>query len=121
MGKTNKPRFSVDQVIDAAKQTKGLVSLMAKRLGCNPQTVRNYAARYSTVAQAIKEEREAMVDVAELALYNQVTNGESWAVQFTLRTLGKDRGYTDRHEVTGEGGRAIVVTLKLGDDESDEG
>jgi hypothetical protein len=34
-----------------------------------------------------------MVDTAELALWHALQTSEAWAVQFALRTLGKDRGY----------------------------
>lgn len=63
--------------------------------------------RYPTVAQAIKDEREALVDLGELALYKQVQNGEAWAVTLLLKTLGKDRGYVERSEHTGKDGGAV--------------
>lgn len=103
------PRFTTAQVIEAVRQTKGLMTLTAKRLNCAPNTVRNYAKRFPTVAEAIREEREAMVDLAELALHKKIREGEGWAVQFTLKTLGKDRGYTERTELTGKDGGPIAI------------
>ena len=92
-------KYTTAQVIQAIRETKGLVSLAAKRLNCHPDTVRRYAARYPTVAAALREERAAMTDVAELALYNAIQRGEPWAVTFYLKTQGKDRGYTERIDV----------------------
>lgn len=92
-------KYTTQQVIQAIRETKGLVSLAAKRLGCHPDTVRRYAARYPTVAAALREERAAMTDVAELALYSAIQRGEPWAVTFYLKTQGKDRGYTERIDV----------------------
>src|SRR5690606_1181906 len=92
-------KYTTAQVIQAIRETKGLVSLAAKRLKCHPDTVRRYAARYPTVAAALREERAAMTDVAELALYNAIQRGEPWAVTFYLKTQGKDRGYTERIDV----------------------
>lgn len=91
-------KFTTDQVIKALQETKGLVSLAAKRLGCHPDTIRYMAKRHVTVASALKEEREAMTDVAELALFSAIQEKESWAVCFYLKTQGKNRGYVERME-----------------------
>lgn len=94
------PRYTPAQVADALHATKGLVSLAAKRLGCGPDTVRGYIKRHPTVAQALYDEREALVDVGELSLYKAVQAGEPWAVALLLRTLGKGRGYVERAEIS---------------------
>ena len=110
----NKPRYPISQVIQAIRDTKGLASLAAVKLGCDPDTVRNYAKRHPSVAAAIKEERSRMTDVAELALYNCIMRGDGWAVCFYLKTQGRDRGYVERHELTGADGGPIelaAVTL----------
>jgi len=50
-----------------------------------------------------------MCDNAESALNRAVINGEAWAVCFTLKTQGKDRGYIERtqQEITGRDGGPI--------------
>ena len=88
-------RYTAQQMIDALHETKGMVSLAAKRLGCDPHTVYRYIREYPTVAHAQKLEREAMTDVAELALYKAIKDGEGWAVCFYLKTQGKQRGYVE--------------------------
>lgn len=89
-------RYTVKQVVDALHETKGLVYLAAKKLGCEPKTIHNYATRYAAVKEALVTARGEMVDVAEAKLYQAVTNGEQWAVLFSLRTQGKERGYVER-------------------------
>lgn len=101
--------YSTEQIIQALKDTNGLISLAAKCLGCVPQTIYNRAARTQSIRQAIKNSRNELVDFAELALRSSVIAQESWAVQFTLKTLGKDRGYVERHELTGEDGKPISI------------
>jgi hypothetical protein len=54
-------------------------------------------------------EREEIVDYAEMGLRGAVLNKEAWAIAFSLKTLGKSRGYVERQEVTGKDGGAIVV------------
>lgn len=114
-----KRKFSAEAMIQAIRDTKGLASLAAKRLGCDPETVRIYAKRYPTVAAALQEERERMTDIAELSLYNQIQAGEGWAVCFYLKTQGRARGYVERHEYTGPDGTPMRITLKLSDEERD--
>ncbi len=93
-------RYSVAQVIQAVRDTKGLLSLAAKRLGCDRVTVYRYAKRYPSIAQALQDEREAMTDIAELSLFDKIQAGEAWAVCFYLKTQGKNRGYVERSAVT---------------------
>ena len=102
-----KPTYTAEQVITAIRKTRGLVTLTATVLDCTPDTVRNYAKRYATVAEALKEERERMTDIAESALYQKIKDGEGWAVCFYLKTQGKDRGYVERQEVTGKDGAPL--------------
>ena len=45
-----------------------------------------------------------MVDTAELKLWHSIQNGEAWGIAFCLKTIGKDRGYIERQEVTGADG-----------------
>lgn len=92
------PRYTNQQIADALRETNGMVYLASQYLGCAPKTVR-YRVRSSPELQEIVEALQgAGTDTAELALYNAVLRGESWAVQFYLKTKGKDRGYTERSE-----------------------
>lgn len=104
-----KPRFTQEMVIGALRDTKGMVTVAARRLQCSPQTVENYVHRYPAVAEAKRQEREAMLDTGELALLKAVQEGQGWAVCFLLKTQGKERGYVERTEVTGAGGGDITV------------
>ena len=78
---------------------KGMVCLAAAKLGCDPDTIHNRAKTSRAVAQSLREERGRVVDLAELKLFKAIENGERWAVQLCLKTLGRDRGYVERQEV----------------------
>lgn len=95
----NPKRYTAAQMIAAIQQAKGNVSAVARALGTSRQTVLNYANEYTTVKQALDDEREAMIDTAESALHAAILDKQGWAVCFTLKTLGKSRGYIERHEV----------------------
>jgi hypothetical protein len=102
------PKFTAAQVALAITETRGLITYAAQRLGCDQQTVRNYIKRHQTVRDALEEARGQIVDLGELRLFQAVDAAEPWAVQFLLRTVGRDRGYGDRVEVTAD----VNVTTK---------
>ena len=103
-------RYTPDEVIRAIRETRGTLYLAARNLGCHPNTIRNYLRRYAAVRDAMETERGEAVDAAELALRQAVLQGKPWAIQFTLRTLGRDRGYIERHETIVEQAEAEIVT-----------
>jgi hypothetical protein len=98
-------------MITALKETRGMVYIAADRIGCTADTIYNRSKVSAAVKAAMKTERGKVVDLAELKLFAALSNGEPWAIQMTLKTLGKDRGYVERteheHEHKGE------VTLRI--------
>jgi hypothetical protein len=108
-------KFTVERMIEAIAAAKGLVSPAARILRCSPTTVKRYIAQHPTVAQAVKDERDQVLDVAELALYKKIQDGEGWAVCFALKTIGKDRGYVERNEHANAPGEDFRVLVQPGD------
>jgi hypothetical protein len=92
-------RYTAKEVAQALIETKGMVYIAAQRLGCDPDTIRNYCKRYPSVQAARDAQRGVMVDTAELKLWQSIQNGEAWGIAFCLKTLGKDRGYVDMQKV----------------------
>src|SRR5262245_45502583 len=91
-------KYSNEAILNALAQTHGAVYLAAARLGCWARVIYFRARSVPAIDALIKAERGKLLDTAELKLYSAVQNGEPWAVQMCLRTLGKDRGYTERIE-----------------------
>lgn len=98
-----------EQVIEALQFNNGLISLAAKNLGVTPQCIYKWRDKDADVRQTILDARSEIVDAAEHGLRCAVLRGDNWAICFTLKTLGKDRGYVERLEQTGAGGGAIKV------------
>lgn len=111
---SKKEKFTPEQVIDAIKAANGLLGYAAKTLGCDYSTVWNYSKRYKSVAAAIKNEKESLLDLSENKLYHAIKNGEAWAICFHLKTQGKERGYSERHEVTGKDGKDLPASPTAG-------
>jgi hypothetical protein len=92
-------RYTATQVAQALTETKGMLYIAAERLGCDPETIRNYCKRYPSVQAARDAQRGRMVDLAELKLWQSIQNGEAWGIAFCLKTLGKDRGYVEQQKL----------------------
>jgi len=92
-------KFTIEQMCAAIRAAHGLKSVVAAKLGCNRITVDRYAARYPSVQQALADEREWIVDLAESKMVEAVQDREPWAVALILKTLGRSRGYGDSVEL----------------------
>ena len=102
-----KERVPTERIIECLRETNGLVSLAAKRVPCSQSTINTRRKRVKAVEDVIRECRGELVDFGELALRRAVVAGEPWAVGLVLKTLGKDRGYIERQEITGADGGDI--------------
>ena len=104
-------KYTQEQVIEALEQSKGLIAPAARALGCSRDTIRTYLEEYTAVAQAKLDQREAVTDMAENALYAAILRGEAWAICFYLKCMAKDRGYVEKAEISGPGGKPISIKL----------
>jgi hypothetical protein len=86
-------RLTDARILEALKATVGQVYLAAERLGCAAGQIHARAQRSPRIARALDHYRGRLVDAAEAALWQQVANGQSWAVSLVLKTLGRSRGY----------------------------
>lgn len=103
-------RYTKQQILDAIKGSAGVKVVISDRLQCNRQTLENYIKRYPGLADAIVNEREARLDLAELLILQNiqiqrqlqmasgapVDSSDAWKL---LDKLGYRRGY-----MTGGGG-----------------
>lgn len=103
-------KYTADQMVTALTETRGMVTLAARRLGCDVKTVRRYIREFPTVAQAQRDETEYMGDRVELELYNQALGKHTkdgtverepnlTALIFLAKTKFKSRGYTEKLEI----------------------
>lgn len=91
------------RIIRALRETRGLIAVAARKLGCSRQTIYDRLEKSPEVREALKEARDHTTDVAEAALFRAIEAGEAWAVCFYLKTQGKARGYVERQEVEHSG------------------
>lgn len=106
-------RYKPEKVIEALKATRGMVALAADALGCSRQTVHEYVEAYPEIKEVVEGFRERLLDVAELKLEKAIREEQAWAITFTLKTIGKRRGYADnKTEVSVESAPTIRVVFE---------
>jgi transposase-like protein len=104
-------KYTPEEIIAALEESNGLIAPAARKLGCARDTIRKYIDEYADVAQAKLDQREAVTDMAENALYQAILDREAWAVCFYLKCMAKDRGYVERAELTGANGAPVKIKL----------
>lgn len=89
----------------------GNISHVARLLGVDRSNLHLRINKSKKLKQITEDARERIVDDAEDALHAAVLQKEAWAVCFTLKTLGKSRGYIEKQEVEHSGKIENEVTL----------
>jgi hypothetical protein len=99
--------YRAEQFITAIENSAGIISTIAKRVGCDWHTAKKYIYKMPTVERAYRDECERVLDLAETKLIGAINDGDGVMIRYYLSTKGKDRGYTERQEHTGAGGGPI--------------
>ncbi len=102
-------RKSKKAIIEAIKDSGGIMSTIARRLGVTWHTADTWVKQYDETKQALQDEREAILDLAESTLFRNIKDGNSQDAKWLLSTMGKNRGYSERHEITGADGEPVKV------------
>jgi len=104
--------FTTDEIVEALYETGGLVAQAADLLKCERTTIYRRMIE-PAIADAIKLARHFSVDDAENSLRDRVRKGDTTAIIFMLKTLGKDRGYVERMEMTGKDGEPVAQRIEV--------
>lgn len=121
-----KPRMSIRQIEEALRACGGVYSAAAQRLGCAPNTVRNYVNRTPKLQKAVEDICERNVDLAESALMMVLRNPKHpkhvTACIFFLKTQGRHRGYVEKQEVDAKvNGTVSLYKVHLPEEEPEDG
>jgi len=102
--KSKKPQAAIskltnEEIISSLRRCRGLYYLCAEHLGVTKNALAYRIANDPELEAIARDQRGKMLDKAESKLMEAVDNGEQWAIQLMLKTLGRDRGYVERQEV----------------------
>lgn len=98
MGRRN--QYSASDFIKAIPGSGGIISTIAKRVGCEWMTVKRALDSMPTVKEAYDSESETVLDMAESVLLKNIKEGDSADAKWYLSRKGKGRGYVERTEST---------------------
>lgn len=108
----HKSLYTAKQFIDAIPGTGGIISAIAKRVGCTWRTARTYIDTRPSVAEAYQDECEAVLDLAEAKTIEAIKAGDTGMIRYYLSTKGKKRGYVERVEQENSGALQIQVVYE---------
>jgi len=106
-------RPSVEELIRQIRNAKGNIAAVARAQKVSRTAVYHWIKASALAQQALEDERETMVDVAESALYRNVTEGKESSIFFTLNNAqaAKRRGWGPRQEITGADGGPVRIIM----------
>ncbi len=92
----------------ALRECDGNITATARRMKVTRKAVYDAVQRYG-IQHVLDECREELLDVAENSLHTLIRDGHASSIFFFLRTMGRDRGYSERVESTGLNGGPIAI------------
>lgn len=108
--------YNAKQFIEAITGSGGIVSTIARRVGCDWRTAKKYIDDLPTVNQAYQNECERVLDIAESTIIDAfVTDKDVQTAKWYAMQKGRGRGYGERLDVT-SGGESVKVILHWPDD-----
>jgi hypothetical protein len=107
MGANN--HYKANDFIDVIPGTGGIISTIAKRVGCSWHTAKKYIDTYPTIKAAYDAECEAVLDAAESVILSDIQAKDVQTSKWYLTMKGRDRGYAPKQVVEQEGSLEIVL------------
>lgn len=92
----------------ALEGSYGNITLMAQRSGASRDAIYDWIRNHPEAQEQIRKERETLVDLAENKLGVLINEKNPTAIIFTLKTLGKNRGYIEQVQIANPDGTNIV-------------
>ena len=107
------PKHSVDVVLNAVRGSAGIKSTIARKLNINICTLRSYIEKNPEIKEAIEEELESVLDMAESKLFQLIQSGDTTAIFFFLNNKGQCRGYNLPREKSDDRRTDVKLVLNL--------
>jgi hypothetical protein len=102
-------RINDDQLRKMLTDSNGNISHVARLLGVSRKAIHAHINANPELQQILDDSRQTMLDEAENALLAAVRDRQGWAVCFTLKTIGQDRGYIERADQSHSGSVEVVI------------
>ena len=97
--KSNKKQHTKKAILTALEKSLGVVTTACRQVGINRTTYYKYLKEDEDFAKQVKDIENIALDFAESQLHKQISEGNTTATIFLLKTKGKSRGYVERSEI----------------------
>lgn len=101
--------LTVEQIAHALEKKDGNITEAAKALKVTRQALHLRIKDDDALRDVLTSARESLVDMTESEARKQIKQGNTAMIIFTLKTLGKSRGYVERIEQEHSGSVDLVV------------
>lgn len=98
-------KITQEQMLEAIEGSNGLISKIQRNLKLALgehicwETVERYVHKWESCEQAVKAEKEEMLDLAENNVFKELAKGDIHTSKWYLRMKGKERGYIETQEI----------------------
>ena len=111
-----------ERLLISLKDCSGIVTFACEKVKLSRQTFYRWDRDDAEFKERVDAINELQIDVAEASLLKKIQKGDTTAIIFYLKTKGKDRGYSERREISIPGGVSVDVkndfdVSKLSDEE----
>jgi hypothetical protein len=96
-------------VLAAIENSQGIISVIAKRLGCAWDTAESLCNRWEETREALNNEREFVLDMAESVIFKSINNGSEANAKWLLALKGKHRGYDPQATLKVDNGEPLNI------------
>lgn len=110
--KNHHRKYTSAEIVQAIKESKGLLALAAESLGITYQSIWARRKKDKKIRKAIAAVREQNIDLSESKLLKNIEKGYEQSIFFHLRSLGQQRGYGDKLSIGGIKGSPIQLTIE---------
>ena len=105
----NKTEHHKKAIVEALQKTLGVVTPALEITGVGRTTFYEWLKKDSDFKDQVESIGERSIDYVESKLFEQITEGNTTATIFFLKTKGKKRGYVERQEISHEGVQAFQI------------
>jgi hypothetical protein len=99
--------YTAKQFIAAIPKTGGVISDIAKKVGCSWHTAKKYIEEYSTVNEAYQAEKNRITDIARNNIIKAIERNDLQMSKWWLQVMDDD--FIPKQETKQSGGVEIVV------------
>ncbi len=101
MANSGRPcKLALQKILEGIQDTGGIRTEICRKLNISYQTLYNYMKRYPKIKDALIEEEEKVLDMAEGNLFGLIQNGDTSAIFYFLNNKGRGRGYGQPYKTT---------------------